>query len=101
MEILTDQVTMIGAIAIIVNIITELTKNIGFLSKVPTIIQVVVTAIVLSAVTYFAQCAATGSKFLWYMLFGKLIAGIIAAYVALYGWDKLNETVNKFKSKGE
>ena len=35
--------------------------------------------------------------FLWYMLFGKLIAGIIAAYVALYGWDKLNEIVHKYK----
>ena len=97
MEILTDQVTMIGAIAILVNIITELTKNIGFLARMPTPIQVVVTAIVLSGVSYFAQCAATGSDFLWYMLFGKLIAGIIAAYVALYGWDKLNETVHKYK----
>lgn len=97
MEILTDQVTVIGAIAIIVNIVTELTKNIGFLSRIPTPAQVVFTAVLLSVVGYVAQCSATGSEFLWYMLIGKLIAGIVAAYVALYGWDKLHETVQKYK----
>ena len=97
MEILTDQVTVIGVIAILVNIVTELTKNIGFLSKIPTPIQVVITAVTLSVVGYCAQCAAAETEFLWYMLIGKLIAGIVAAYVALYGWDKLHETVQKYK----
>ena len=65
MDFLADEAAMIGVLALIVSIITELTKNIGFLARIPTVLQVVVTAVVLSVVMYCAQCAATGIPILW------------------------------------
>lgn len=97
MEILAEEAAMIGVLAFIVSIITELTKNIGFLARLPTVLQVVVTAVVLSEVSYCAQCAATGNPILWYIMAARVITGIIAAFVATYGWDKLHELVLRFK----
>ena len=97
MEFFANEAAMIGVIALICSIITELTKNIGFLAKVPTVLQVIVTAVVLSVVEYCAQCAATGDTILWYLLAARTITGVIAAFVATYGWDRLHELVLRFK----
>lgn len=97
MEILAEEAAMIGILALIVSIITELTKNIGFLAMVPTVLQVVVTAILLSVVWYCAICAIMGEPILWYLLVVRVVTGIIAAFVATYGWDKLHELVLRFK----
>ena len=101
MEFLANEAAMIGVIALVCSIITELTKNIGFLAKIPTVLQVIVTAVVLSVVEYCAQCAATGELVLWYLLIARVITGIIAAFVATYGWDRLHELVLRFTKKGE
>ena len=101
MEFLANEAAMIGVIALICSIITELTKNSGFLAMVPTVLQVVVTAILLSVVWYCAICAIMGEPVLWYLVVARVITGVIAAFVATYGWDRLHELVLRFTKKGE
>ena len=102
MDFLANEAAMIGVIALICSILTELTKNIGFLAKIPTVLQVIVTAVLLSVVEYCARCTTTESPILWYIVIAKVIVGIIAAFVATYGWDKLHELIQRFtKSKEE
>lgn len=96
MEFLQNEAAMIGVLALITSIITEMTKNIGFLKKTPTVLQVVVTAVVLAVIAYIAQCAADGTPVIWYMLVARVIVGVIAAFVATYGWDKLQEIIQRF-----
>lgn len=92
--------TAIGVVAAIVSIITEMTKNIGFLKKIPTILQVIVISVVLWIVLYLGVCSAGYLVFQWYMLAVSVIAGFISAYVSSYGWEKLADAFNRYK-KGE
>lgn len=102
MEFLQNGAAMIGALAIVTSVITELTKNIGFLKKIPTALQVIVIAVALAVVSYVAQCTANGVPVVWYMIIAHIIAGITAAFVATYGWDKLREIIARFtQKKGE
>lgn len=93
-------VAVIGAIAALVSIITEMTKNIGFLKKIPTILQVIVISIVLWIVLYLGLCSAGYLIFQWYMLVVSVVAGFISAYVSSYGWEKLADAFSRYK-KGE
>lgn len=92
-------ITAIGIIATIVSIITEMTKNIGFLKKVPTILQVIVLSILLWIVFYFAVCGMGYLTFEWFTLVAAVVAGFITAYVSSYGWEKLYDVFKRYKKE--
>lgn len=89
-------ISALGVIAFIVSLITELTKEIGFLKKIPTMLQVVVLSIILWIVFYLALCTSGTYTFVWYMLICAVVAGFISAYIASYGWEKLSEIYSKY-----
>lgn len=92
-------VAAIGIIAAIVSIITELTKEIGFLSKIPTVLQVIVLSIVFWVVIYFAAVSIGYIVFKWYTLFAVFIVGIVTSYVCSYGWEKLTDVFSRYKKE--
>lgn len=94
-------ITAIGVIAAIVSIITEMTKEIGFLKKIPTILQVIVISIILWIVLYMGLCGAGYMVFEWFMLAAVVVAGFITAYVSSYGWEKLNDVFTRYLKKEE
>ena len=93
-------ITAVGVIAAIVSIITEMTKEIGFLKRIPTILQVIILSIALWIATYLATCEMSYITFTWYYLVAVIVAGFITAYVSSYGWEKLNDAFKRYK-KGE
>ena len=90
-------VAAMGIIAAIVSIITEMTKNIGYLKKIPTILQVIVVSVVLWVLLYTALISAGVFVFEWFMLVAAIIAGVITAYISSYGWEKLNDVFKRYK----
>lgn len=88
----------IGVLALIVSIITEVTKGVAILSKIPTNLQVIVLSISLTLVAYFAYITYSGSVIIWYYIVADIIAGFTVAYVTLYGWDKLAGLYKKFRN---
>lgn len=93
-------ITAVGIIAAVVSIITEMTKEIGFLKRIPTILQVIILSITLWIATYLAACGMNYITFTWYYLAAAMVAGFITAYVSSYGWEKLNDAFKRYK-KGE
>lgn len=93
-------ITAVGVIAAIVSIITEMTKEIGFLKKIPTILQVIILSVVLWIVAYLTTCGMHYITFAWYYLVAAIVAGFVTAYVSSYGWEKLNDAFKRYK-KGE
>ena len=89
---------VIGLLALIVSIITEVTKGVAILSKIPTNLQVIVLSITLTLVAYFAYISYSGSVIIWYYIVADIIAGFTVAYVTLYGWDKLAGLYKKFRN---
>lgn len=90
-------VSAIGALACVISVITQVTKELPLLAKIPTALQVTVMSIVLTPIAYAAYAQYTYMQMHWYMIVASIIAGFFVAFIAMFGWDKLTEIYTKFK----
>lgn len=97
-EQITTLMGAIGAIAFVVSVITQVLKGVKPLDKLPTDILVFILSIVLTLVAFFAYASYVGLAILWYYVVGAVIGGFIVAFVAMYGWTKLKELWDRFKT---
>lgn len=95
-EMLPQLVTAIGALAFAVSVITEVIKGVGIMKKIPTDIVVIVLSVVLTVVAFFAYAQYVALAFMWYWVVAALICGFFVAFIAMYGWSKLNELWTRF-----
>lgn len=100
MEALFANMTMIlaviGALAFMVSVITQVFKGVGVLSKIPTDILVFVLSIGITVVAFVAYMQYIHMTILWYMILAAIMAGFIVAFIAMYGWEKLSELWKRF-----
>ena len=100
METLFANMTMIlaviGALAFMVSVITQVFKGVGVLSKIPTDILVFVLSIGITVVAFVAYMQYIQMTILWYMILATIMAGFIVAFIAMYGWEKLSELWKRF-----
>lgn len=95
----TYGVGVVAALAFIVNVVVELTKNVGFLKKVPTDLYVTIISIIITCAAYFTAAGIFAHQVVWYEVILVPFAGFIVAYVAMYGWTKIKELWEKFNNK--
>lgn len=100
-EMLPQLVIAIGALAFVVSVITEAIKGIGVMKKVPTDIVVIVLSMVLTVVAFFAYAQYAALVVAWYWVVAAIICGFFVAFIAMYGWDKINELWNRFNPKNK
>lgn len=93
---ITSIITVIGALAFMVSIITQVFKGVGVLSKVPTDILVFVLSLVLTVTVFVAYMQYIQMAIVWYMVVAAIMAGFIVAFVAMYGWEKFSELWKRF-----
>lgn len=91
---------VIGALAFIVSVITQVFKGVGVLSKIPTGILVLVLSIGITVTAFVAYMQYIQQTIIWYMILAAILAGFLVAFVAMYGWEKFAELWSRFK-KGE
>lgn len=96
---ITSLVAVIGALAFMVSIITQVFKGVGILSKVPTDILVFVLSIGLTVITFVAYMQYIQQIVVWYMIIAAIMAGFIVAFVAMYGWEKFSELWKRYKKE--
>lgn len=105
MEVLIQNMALIlaiiGALAFVVSVITEVFKGVGILSKIPTDIVVLILSIGITVVAFIAYMQYIQQTILWYMILASIMAGFIVAFVAMYGWEKLSELWTRFNKKKE
>lgn len=97
-EQITTLMGAVGAIAFVVSVITQVLKGVKPLDKLPTDILVFILSIVLTLVAFFAYASYVELTILWYYVVGATIGGFIVAFVAMYGWTKLKELWDRFKT---
>ena len=95
-ETLSQLVVAIGALAFVVSFITEVIKGIVVMKSVPTDIVVIILSMVLTVVAFFAYAQYTALVVAWYWVVAALICGFFVAFIAMYGWSKLNELWTRF-----
>ena len=98
METLLTNMSMIllvaAAICTLVSIITEFTKEIGILNRIPTDLQVLVLSIV-----FFAYISYAKISFVWYYLVATIFAAFVIAIICTKGWDYLIGIWKRFYRK--
>ena len=70
----------------------------GSPGKVPTNILVFAVAMVVTLLTFFAACQIMGVVVMWYMVVGAVVLGVFVAYAAMFGFDKLRQTLEQLNS---
>lgn len=89
--------TIIGAMATFVTIVTEFTKSWGFLDRIPTSLQVLAVSMLVSVLSVVIYVQMQKAEMIWYYIVGAIVLGWIVAYVSMYGWEKLTEMWGRFK----
>ena len=93
---MTLLIAVIGVLAFIVSLITQVFKGVGVLSKLPTDILVLVLSIGITVTAFMAYMQYIQQVIIWYMIIADILAGFIVAFVAMYGWEKLSELWKRF-----
>jgi|GEM_PF-507960 hypothetical protein len=91
-------VLVLGLLAFMISVITQATKGLGFLTKIPTKLQVLVLGIGLSLITYFAYVSYSKTIIVWYYIAGAVMVGIFAAVIASNGWEYFIGLFQRFVS---
>ena len=94
---MTTILAVIGALAFMVSVITQVFKGVGVLAKIPTDILVFVLSIGMTVTAFVAYMQYIQQTILWYMILAAILAGFLVAFGAMYGWEKFAELWNRFK----
>ena len=87
--------TIIGALMIIVNLITEIAKKLG-LKK--TNLFVVILSEILTLICFFAYVDINQLSIVWYYIAGVIFVGLCVSYSAMFGYDKLKQALLQIKN---
>lgn len=96
---ITSLIAVIGALAFMVSIITQVIKGVSVLAKIPTDILVFVLSIGLTVIAFVAYMQYIHQIIVWYMIVAAIMAGFIVAFVAMYGWEKFSELWKRFNKE--
>ena len=87
---------IIGLIIAVTNIVTQVLKKVTW-DKIPTNIVVLIVAELLTLTGGAVYAQHAGITITWYMVVGAVVAGFLVAYGAMFGYDKLVETIKAVK----
>lgn len=88
---------LVLVLMVVTNIIVEVLKKLT-MGKLPTNIVVFVVAMTLTLLAFLAWCQIAVITVVWYMVVGAIILGIFVAYAAMFGFDKLRQTIEQINS---
>ena len=88
--------TLISLTCILISIITEFTKEFGFLSKIPTNLQVLVTSLIVCFLGFFSYISYAKITFQWYFLVAVFFMSFVVAIICAKGWDYFTDIIEKF-----
>lgn len=88
---------LVLVLMVITNIITEVLKGLTW-GKLPTNVLAFIIAMAVTMVAFFAWCQITGVRVVWYMVIGAIVLGFFVCFAAMYGFDKLKQTIEQINA---
>lgn len=82
----------LAVVAFVVNIIIEMTKEIGPISKMPTKLY----AVIISIIVNFAMLGIKGTAISISVVCTTLLGAFLIAYIAIFGYDNIYAVFKKF-----
>lgn len=84
--------SIIGAITIVTNILVQVLKKVTW-DKLPTNFVVLIVSEVLTLSCGVAYGQIKEISITWYMVAAAVVIGFMVAYAAMFGFDKLKESL--------
>lgn len=94
MENMSIILAIVLGLMVVTNIITEVIKKLTW-DKVPTNLLVVIIAEILTLASGSAYAQIHGITIVWYHVAGAIVVGIFVSYAAMFGFDKLRQTLEQ------
>ncbi len=85
--------TIIAALTALTNIIVQAVKKATW-DKLPTNLLALIVAEALTVTAGMAYFQIAAVRVTWYLVVGLIVAGVLVAYAAMFGYDKLKEALN-------
>lgn len=85
------------ALMVVTNIIVEVLKKLTW-GKLPTNILAFAVAMAVTLLAFFAACQIMAVAVMWYMVVAAVVMGVFVAYAAMFGFDKLQQTLEQLKN---
>ena len=98
MEHMNMLLMVVFVLMIVTNIITEVIKKVTW-DKMPTNLLVVIISEVLTLASGAAYARMNSLTVVWYHIVGAVVVGIFVSYAAMFGFDKLRQTVEQVTNK--
>lgn len=83
-------IALVGGLVALTNVITEVLKKVTW-DKLPTNVLALIVAEALTIVVGLAYFQINEITVVWYMAVALVVLGIMVAYAAMFGFDKLKE----------
>lgn len=99
-EIISTLLMIIGGVTILTNIIVQVVKSITW-DKIPTNLVALFVAEALTLAAGGAYTSINGIAIAWYMVAAAVVVGLMSAYAAMFGFDKLKEAIQEWQKKSE
>ncbi len=93
-----EAISAVGLLAFLVAVVTELTKNLPCMKRIPTDLQALAEGLIFSLAMALGE-GTGGDGITWQLLCGGLVRGVLAAFVAAYGWEKLGGLAQRLLKK--
>lgn len=96
---MTMVLMLVAGICTLISVITEFTKEIGFLKRIPTSLQVLILSVIVCMTIFFAYVSYANIKLMWYYIVAVIFASFIIAIITTEGWDYLINIIKRFYRK--
>ncbi len=93
-------IALIGGLVAVVNIAVEVIKKATW-EKIPTNLLALIVSEALTLLAFFAYCQIKTVAVVWYMVAAAIVVGLLVAYAAMFGYDKLTEALKGVKTAVE
>lgn len=93
-------IALVGGLVALTNVITEVLKKVTW-DKLPTNVLALIVAEALTIVAGLAHFQINDITVVWYMAVALVVLGIMVAYAAMFGFDKLKEIMGWGGNKSE
>lgn len=101
MQYATLALIVIGILAFLVSVITQVIKEMPWISKIQTNAVALVISLILCPLAVVILCIWLKITIVWYYIVAAVIAAFIVYLVATGGWEKVSEMWNRTKYKNK
>ncbi|WPB33891.1 ribonuclease [[Clostridium] scindens] len=96
-QCVTYALMMVGALAFLVSLITQVIKEMPMLKRIQTNVVALAVSMIICPISVVIACQYFKIVIAWYYVFASFVAAFIVYLVSTGGWEKVTKMWNRTK----